>query len=93
MTRRFLSTLAALVVLVPAAAHAQNREVLQRLQQFGRMPRNDARALVRTIDDVLAANARRGGTDYDRPRQAVGTMLFGANGAGYAGSTIASSST
>jgi tetratricopeptide (TPR) repeat protein len=70
-------------ILLAAAstpAAAQDRAVVARLTEFGRMPSGDARRVARTVGDGLRANADRGGLEYDRIRQAVGRSMFDGPG-------------
>lgn len=70
-----LVTSLALVVGLSEAA-AQDRAVVERLVEFGRMSRREAVDAVRTVDRVLAQNAETGGTRYDPIRQVVGRVMF-----------------
>jgi tetratricopeptide (TPR) repeat protein len=65
---------------LPGPAAAQDRAVVGRLVEFGRMPNADARRVARTVSDGLRANADRGGLEYDRIRQAVGRSMFDGPG-------------
>ena len=82
--RLLLAVSLALSLVVPtSAAKAQDVAVVQRLTAQGKMPREDARSLVRSIDQVLEANANSGEESYDAIRQATNRAMFGANaGAG-----------
>lgn len=80
---KYAGIFGALVVLSAFAAGpaaAQDRAVVARLVEFGRMPNADARRVARTVGDGLRANADRGGLEYDRIRQAVGRSMFDGPG-------------
>src|SRR5690606_19124884 len=63
-------------LLLPLEMAAQDRQVVGRVVEFGRMPRAAAVELTRTINRSLAHNAERGGERYDTQRQQVGAVLF-----------------
>ena len=80
MSRLIAAPLALLVgVAIASPAGAQDRAVVDRLAQFGRMQRREAEAIVRAVNRGLAENAGRDG-GYDRVRQVVGSRLFGGPG-------------
>jgi len=56
--------------------------VVKRLMQYGGLQAGYAIAITNQVSSGLQANASRGGSDYDRTRQAVGYVLFGASGPG-----------
>lgn len=67
----------ALLAFAPAVL-AQNDAVVQRLVRYGQMSEREARALVRKVDQVLAADAERGGDRFDSDlRRAVHSALYG----------------
>ena len=57
--------------LSPSSSSAQSASVVARVAEYGRMRSATARALVREVERVLAANATRGGTERDRLRVAA----------------------
>jgi Flp pilus assembly protein TadD len=56
--------------------------VVDHLAEHGNLRRASAAAITAKISRAMSANAARGGNDYDRVRQAIGTALFGQSGAG-----------
>ena len=85
MNARLLTATTLFLALVGSAvaadrAAAQDRAVVQRLTEYGRMSSREAASVVRTVTQALAANAERGGERYDRIRQAIGRKMFGDPG-------------
>ncbi len=59
-------------------SQAQAPEVIQRLQQYAGMSPESAVVTVRAVNEILSANARRGGEAYDPLRQHMNRAAFGA---------------
>ncbi len=80
--RTILATLVigSTVAAAAASAHAQDRAVVARLVEFGRMQQREAQALTRSVSGVLRDNAQASTDRYDRIRQAVGRSMFDGPG-------------
>jgi Flp pilus assembly protein TadD len=72
--------LAIVVSFAPLAAHAQDADVVARIQRHGRVPRALARDIARRVHQRLIDNGRQGGDRYDPLRQLLGRALFGGPG-------------
>lgn len=79
-TKRLLTLFSAIALTALSnSASAQDAAVVQRLVEQGQMSRDTARGVVRGVNQIMAANAQRGGETYDDLRQKVNRALFGAS--------------
>ena len=77
---RAIFTLVLALAALTSSVQAQDRAVMDRLVEHGRMDARTARALVRAVSQTLRENADAPNDRYDRIRQAVGRSMFDGPG-------------
>lgn len=76
-----LAAVALALVAVAAPVEAQSSSAVRAIQRYGQTNRRTAQRIGRSVHEVLVANGRRGGTEYDPVRQILGTAMYGGPGA------------